>query len=66
MSEQWRTVVERESDSGDAQAELMNRQLAACLIAMARHLVEAHRTRGDSAENDVLLSPDSDGGEQTD
>lgn len=61
MSERWKAVAEQLLTVEHEQADLMSRQLDACLVAMARHLVEVHRTHGDMArdEDEVPVSPRS-------
>jgi hypothetical protein len=59
MSKQWRAVVEQNPAVEHKQTDLMNRQLTACLVAMARHLVEVHRIHGDLTNDDMPLSTDS-------
>ena len=61
MSERWKAVAEQLLAVEHEQTDLTSRQLNACLVAMARHLVEVHRAHGDLTkdEDEVLVSPRS-------
>jgi hypothetical protein len=46
MSEGWKAAVDQFSITECAQTDLLNRQLDAALLAMARHLVVFYRVHG--------------------
>ena len=61
MSERWKAVAEQLLAVEHEQTDLTNRQLNACLVAMARYLVEVHRVHEGLArdEDKVPVSPSS-------
>lgn len=56
MTEGWRAIVELFPAIKSEQTDLRDRQLNACLVAMARYLVESSRARGILPKDEEPLS----------